>query len=235
VRQLAKVVLIELSKYKEWTEILGNDREHLIQEFQSRWYNVAVRYFSNIKGFVLPLSYDKLIVIADGLKLDQIEEVMSRLREEIMFSIDYSIGYGSNYIEAQRDAYEKLKSGKDKMRDYPNSLVYALHFDFNKFGENDLDVYQGYYKVMKIVSTFMEKAIEEGGLITYLGGDNFVGFFSAYPKNVFDKIETLDIKVGVGVGKNARESLYLAARALHYLRQNRGQKIRVEDLGNGSV
>jgi GTP cyclohydrolase IIa len=228
---------MEFIGYKEWTESLGYDREWKIQDIQSSIYKVVNDEISRVGGFALPVRYDGLIILADGIPSGSLLEIYTKVKEISPSKVSACIGYGKTPREAEINAHNCILnslSGEPKFDTFYDDNVVACHFDYNNFTllTRELSFYNAYMRIMRLYSKLSEIIYDIGGITQYLGGDNMIAFID---EDTLDKIikivENMDeIKVGIGIGKNARSAMAGATRALDEIRSKREDKWKVVKL-----
>lgn len=232
-----KILLMEFIGYKEWTESLGYDREWKIQDIQSSIYKVVNDEISRVGGFALPVRYDGLIILADGIPSGSLLEIYTKVKEISPSKVSACIGYGKTPREAEINAHNCILnslSGEPKFDTFYDDNVVACHFDYNNFTllTRELSFYNAYMRIMRLYSKLSEIIYDIGGITQYLGGDNMIAFID---EDTLDKIikivENMDeIKVGIGIGKNARSAMAGATRALDEIRSKREDKWKIVKL-----
>jgi GTP cyclohydrolase IIa len=228
---------MEFIGYKEWTESLGYDREWKIQDIQSSIYKVVNDEISRVGGFALPVRYDGLIILADGIPSGSLLEIYTKVKEISPSKVSACIGYGKTPREAEINAHNCILnslSGEPKFDTFYDDNVVACHFDYNNFTllTRELSFYNAYMRIMRLYSKLSEIIYDIGGITQYLGGDNMIAFID---EDTLDKIikivENMDeIKVGIGIGKNARSAMAGATRALDEIRSKREDKWKIVKL-----
>jgi GTP cyclohydrolase IIa len=232
-----KILLMEFIGYKEWTESLGYDREWKIQDIQSSIYKVVNDEISRVGGFALPVRYDGLIILADGIPSGSLLEIYTKVKEISPSKVSACIGYGKTPREAEINAHNCILnslSDEPKFDTFYDDNVVACHFDYNNFTllTRELSFYNAYMRIMRLYSKLSEIIYDIGGITQYLGGDNMIAFID---EDTLDKIikivENVDeIKVGIGIGKNARSAMAGATRALDEIRSKREDKWKIVKL-----
>lgn len=224
-----KIFLVELKGYKEWTESLGYDREWKIQDFQHEITKLVNRVIANYGGFLLPLRYDYLTIVADGVSNEALLGLYRELLSISPTEVRSCLGYGKTPLEAQRNAYECLKNTHSfKIEEFPDDKIVACHFDIDNFTNITFNTsaYDALLYLNNIYSNMNQYIYNIGGLSQYLGGDNLIAFINYENINkvleITDKID--NIKVGIGIGKNARSAMAKATEALDAIRRIREKK-----------
>jgi GTP cyclohydrolase IIa len=226
-----KILAIELYKYKDWTESLGIDREWLIQNEQHKLaYEINI-LSAELGAFLLPLRYDFFIILTDGIKNLHIKFLFEKIKQLSPVKPRACLSYGDTFIEAQKTATECIRTvepGNINLDEYPDEQIISSHFDINNFTKisTDISFYKAFINVNKLYSALSEKIYEIGGLSQYLGGDNILVFTDkSNIKNILNIVENMDdIKVGIGIGSNARISIKNSTKALEKIRELRNCK-----------
>jgi len=236
-----QITLIKLSGYREWTESLGPDREHLIQEVQGKLHSVLSRTFSAKGAIAHPLRYDLMIAVTNTLTVDDHLDVLRELQKISPVPVMMAIASGENTIEAERRASKLLNSTYNSHQviidgEVPdNSEVCIVHADLAESIRllTRYSVYETYEHIMNVYRQFRRIMTELGGIALYLGGDNMIGITT--PRIVIENIEKIrkfskenTIRIGIGVSSRPREAMKKATQALDELRQERKLEIRIE-------
>ncbi|ARM75823.1 GTP cyclohydrolase IIa [Acidianus manzaensis] len=225
-----KIFLIEQENYREWTESLGHDREWKIQEIQHQISNLLNRITAENNGFLLPLRYDFLAIIADGLSNQSLIDIYNKATEISPTKIKACLGYGKTPLEAERNAFNCIHKSDhnlylDKLND---EIVTVCHFDIDNFTSLTLNTsaYDAIIHFNNIYYKINDKLYRLGGLTQYLGGDNFISFINYENiKDIISMVNEIDnIKVGIGIGTNARNAMENATKALDNIRKTRDKK-----------
>lgn len=224
-----KVFLLEFDGYREWTESLGYDREWKIQDIQHEIVKLANLIASDYGGFVLSSRYDYLTVIADGIKNESLMHLYKEIASISPTKVKYCLGYGKTPLEAQRDAYNCLKHDfSNRIIELPDEEIVACHFDIDNFTKITFSTsaYDALTYFSDIYYSLSRYIYDIGGLTQYLGGDNFIAFINYENINKVLEISTKteNIKVGIGIGKNARLAMAKATEALDTIRKTRDKK-----------
>ncbi|BDC19212.1 GTP cyclohydrolase IIa [Acidianus sp. HS-5] len=228
-----KILLMEFIGYKEWTESLGYDREWKIQDIQSNVYKTVNDEISRTGGFSLPVRYDGLIILADGISTKDLLKVYAKIKEIAPTKIGVCLSYGKSPREAEANAHKCILSSlsETSFNELPDENVVACHFDYNNFTllTKELSFYTAYMKITRLYSMLSEKIYDLGGITQYLGGDNMIAFIN---EDIIDKVINIvqnmdEIKVGIGIGKNARSAMAGATKALDEIRVEREERWKI--------
>lgn len=226
MRGIVRIGVIEQVGYREWTERLGDDREWMIQSLQSEVYAAAQKEASKHGGFVLPIRYDIMLLLSSGLDEEShrsVLEVVSSLSE---VPVRMASSCSERPLDAVAEAWKALQSG-DGMFQYSRcggeEYAVVAHIDINNVTHATRlkGPVETYYDVVSLISGISRKAVDKGAIVQYLGGDNILAVLP-----LLGDVESLtrallvrgDLKAGVGVARKARDSLALAASALHDIR-----------------
>ncbi|MCE4615454.1 MAG: GTP cyclohydrolase IIa [Aeropyrum sp.] len=222
-----RVAVVEQVGYREWTESLGDDREWMIQSLQSEVYSAAQREASKHGGFVLPIRYDIMLILSSGLSHRQHASILSTITSMARVPVRMSSSCGETPLDAVERAWKLLAESSGNLV-YEEcgieEMVAVAHIDLNDVTKLTRIVGPviAYYEVVDIVSEITRKAQRLGVLVQYLGGDNILAVLpprESIENIVKELIVRSDLKAGVGVSKKARDSLAMAAHALHEIRE----------------
>ncbi len=226
-----KVLAVELYGYKEWTESLGYDREWVIQGVQ---HEIAMRInkaSAELGAFLLPLRYDFFALLVDGLGASQLQFIFNEIKRVAPVPVRGCVGYGESLVEAQREAstcLSEVSPGEIRAPRYKDEEIVSAHFDVDGFTgmTRSTSFYEAFLSVTRLYSSLSEKVYELGGISQYLGGDNIIAFFGSKGiERVVELVQRMDnVKVGIGVGRNARLSMMNATEALERIRLSRNAK-----------
>lgn len=224
-----KVGIMSLKNYREWTESLGSDREWIIQAFQHDFSSKLTKLLAEIGSFVLTYRFDSYIFLLDGVEINQLAERFEKIKEWSPVPISICYGYGKTFLEAERNC----NLSEDEIRKYDDEKVVVAHFDLDGFTRKKL-LFDAYLEVVELYNELTRKSMEIGAFTYYFGGDNIGIFLDANNIDKIKKLATLrkDLKVGIGIGKNARIALMNASLALHMLRINRNKKMEIVEVEN---
>ena len=216
--------VIEFKGYREWTESIGSDREWRLQITQSKIYLTLQEAASRVNGFILPLRYDYMLLVASGLPEKAVEKVYHSAVSVSPVPVSMSTACGATPKDAVARAWEHLGAGKglylgERCRE---DYVVAAHFDINNITQRTrrqglLDTYT---TVLSLIARLQEEAHRRGAISQYLGGDNVLALLPVdnYEEIIHDMLSLEDLKVGVGIASSSRKALTLAAEALHRIR-----------------
>ncbi|BCS92028.1 GTP cyclohydrolase IIa [Metallosphaera javensis (ex Sakai et al. 2022)] len=223
-----KVLIVELFNYREWTELLGNDREWKIQVNQHLLSSKMIWKASQMGSMVFPMRYDQSIMFADGIEIGRLRAFLNYVSRMAPVNIRACLGYGETPLKAQENGYSCLKElepGNFQLPAYPDSPIAVAHFDLNGFTDftNGTSTYRSFTEAQKFYFEIVEYVYSLGGIAQYMGGDNIV---TVIGPDVIDQIiarveNNQKMKVGIGIGRNAREAMRNATKALTEIRKDR--------------
>ncbi len=222
-----RVAVIEQVGYREWTESLGSDREWLIQVTQSRVYRAGQEAATEVGGFLLSLRYDIMLLLASNLSEGDVRFVHDSVAKVASVKVRTASSCASTPLEAVDRAWRMLTSLSPGEVEYEPCLgpeaVAVAHIDIDGITRltRELGPLKTYYMVLNMIYRVKGEAEKLGAIIQYLGGDNLLAVLplSRDPIEATSRIvEGEGLKAGVGVAMKARESLALAAEALHRIR-----------------
>ncbi len=227
--KLPRLTVIELHGYKGWTEILGYDREWLIQLRQSELYSLIQKLFSRNQGFVFPLRYDYYIALSNGIDKKVHEEIFTALLKSSpvpirMVSVSNPYPLSAQLIATRILAYSTknfhyIEGGEDPLT--------ILHIDVNNVIKTtyDTSIYEAYVEIIGFFNEIASIATRYGGISGYLGGDNIMVVIPLENMMKFVEIIPDYVKVGIGVSYTPRKSIELATKALDKIRTSRNKKM----------
>lgn len=244
-----KIGVLEQIGYREWTEEIGDDREWRIQRTQALFYSTVQDAASRRGGFVIPVRYDYMLVLASSLDARDLAFILETAKGASPVPVRMAAACGSTPVEAADRAWKLLpEAGEGGLAfeacEEPEYVAVG-HLDINNITEatRSEGVVKTYTAVMKTMAELATRAYERGAITQYLGGDNVLVVLPI--DGLSDVIEDLvmidDLKAGVGVAASARRALELAARALRAIRTGRvrGRIYEIRELpaqtGTGGV
>ena len=238
-----RVAVIEQVGYREWTESLGSDREWLIQVMQSRVYRAGQEAATEVGGFLLPLRYDIMLLLASNLSKSDVRLVHDAVAKVAAVKVRTASSCASTPLEAVDRAWRLLTALPPGEIEYEpcrdSEAVAVAHIDIDGITRltRELGPLKTYYLVLNTIYRVKGEAEKLGAIVQYLGGDNLLAVLplSRDPVEAASKIvEGEGLKAGVGVAFKARESLALAAEALHKIRTGAASE-RILVLSEGKV
>lgn len=218
---MPRLTLLEIHKYREWTEELGSDREGLIQIKQSTIYRELQQIFWSRNCFVLPFRYDYYIVLSNGLVENDLRELVNELENKTPYGIK-AVSIAHKYpVYALLKATRLIKSEKFYYESSSEDEVVVSHIDLNNITELSMEtsIYESYVEILSLNYYITKQVFSIGGITNYMGGDNLVAILPI--DKYLELVETLPsyLKIGIGVSRVPRRALELSTRALTSIRR----------------
>ena len=209
--------MLELVKYREWTETLGEDREWRIQVFQNGFLARLHEVSAEFSSFVITKDYNRYFFFVDNVDVPRLRSGLYSLKTPVEAIVCES--YGRSAKEALRNSTLCVREeGMDEE-------VVTIHLDYDYSTRERM----WWKNISRVRTTAQRVAKASEGVWHYLGGDNFVVFTNlrglAKAQGELSKLDV--IKAGVGIGKTAREALKGSAEALKKLRARRDRRVEV--------
>jgi len=216
---VVQITVIRLLGYREWTESLGFDREHTIQQVQARLHKVVSELFSKFYGFAHPLRYDVMIALTNGITREMHEDIYNRLLKESPVPISMGIASSPSPRLAESLASSiSLEPGVHAHSFEEKSRVAIAHLDFAGLTCLKSSAYNTYVFVDRIRSAVMQWMPDS--IVLYLGGDNMLIVLpECLDLAILHSIaKLLKTRIGVGISERPRTSIALATKSLEELR-----------------
>jgi GTP cyclohydrolase IIa len=243
VATATRLALIELVGYREWTEELGEDREWAIQLTQASLYRAAQDAAKEHGGFVIPLRYDYMVLLASSLDEAAHRDVVGAVASESPVPVRAASYCALSPLEALQGAQGVLRTlepGGLKVAECRHGEATAVaHVDVNNItGETARKgAYDAFIGVLRLHYALAEEAWRVGAIVQYLGGDNILVVLPPEKplettRRILGRIEDAlmpgdGLKAGVGLADLPREALRLAAKALHDIRAGLARELVV--------
>jgi len=239
-----QVTHIQIDNYGPWTVTPEPRREVDLQTLQSRLYADLSQLFGNREGYVFFTRFDNMIAVSNGLGMEAHELIQESVGNRYPVTMSLGVATGTTPVQALGDATSQLQEagsaqnkhrrevlrGRTIVEEYrTEDDVQIAHFDVNEATErytdqlNEFDTFirieQGYAELMR----YMREAHDS--LSFFVGGDNVIAVCPALDADdyhdaidhVNDAVE-VDLKVGVGRGRNAQSAGMDAKHALEECR-----------------
>jgi len=239
-----QVTHIQIDNYGPWTVTPEPRREVDLQTLQSRLYADLSQLFGNRDGYVFFSRFDNMIAVSNGLGMEAHELIQESVGNRYPVTMSLGVATGTTPVQALGDATSQLQEagsaqnkhrrevlrGRTIVEEYrTEDDVQIAHFDVNEATErytdqlNEFDTFirieQGYAELMR----YMREAHDS--LSFFVGGDNVIAVCPALDADdyhdaidhVNDAVE-VDLKVGVGRGRNAQSAGMDAKHALEECR-----------------
>lgn len=228
-----RITLLEQVGYREWTESLGSDREWFIQGTQAELYAVLQNVAAKHNAFPMAARYDYMLILTSNVSPEAHVELLEVIKKYSKVGVRMVSVCGRTPLEAEAKALtllSRVSVGSLAYVECPGEeLSLIAHLDLNNVTgiTKDIGVIKAYHKILELIGRIARIAEQEGGVIQYLGGDNVLVILPTI--NYIALVERLlvedDLKAGVGIARTPRESLKLAARALHDIRMDRSRRV----------
>ena len=228
---LVRVAVIEQVGYREWTESLGDDREWMIQLVQSRVYRAGQEAAAKVDGFLLPIRFDIMLLLASNLRPGEVGEVHRAIASASEVPVRTASACHSTPLGAVDEAWRRLRGlepGSWFFEPCEGGEVSAVaHIDINGITglTRRLGPLRTYYMVIDTLARIRLRGEKMGSIVQYLGGDNLLAVLppgvdptEAVEYLIIEEGRGEDLKAGVGLALKPRRSLALAAKALHKIR-----------------
>ena len=245
---MIQLTLIQLDNYGPWTELLGEDRESDLQILQSELYADLQRMFALKRGLVFFNRFDNMLAVSNGISVKEHEIILRSVSRRYPVSISMGVGSAELPYDAQvlaTKALQEIGSAQSESRKSTIShminnnggqeYVQVAHIDINGFTLHVTDresAYQSTYLIYSSTAILMRMFADKGALLFFNGGDNFVSVCNGLKKSdfkeIFDKFETsmnLNLKAGIGFGKNALDALSRANEGLTLIRYKKTDEV----------
>lgn len=225
VELLVQITVIRLVGYREWTESLGPDREHVIQSVQARMHSRLVELFSRVDAWAHPFRYDYLLAITNGIGANELAGIVRELGRDLPVPLSSGTYAHEKPSIAEREAFKlalRARPWENLVGNTGNDLVGIAHIDLVNSTANteETSSYLLYEHVWSVVNQVRLYLAPYGAVTLYLGGDNIVSIIQP----VIDEEELrpiarlLNARIGVGIAKRGRTAMKLATEALDELR-----------------
>ncbi|GGI82706.1 GTP cyclohydrolase IIa [Vulcanisaeta souniana] len=223
---MVQVTIIRLIGYREWTETLGSDREHVIQGIQAQLHRELVNGFSKVNAWAHPLRYDYLFAITNGVNREGLMSVIKDLGEYSPVPLSSGTYASDNPRIAEKEAFKlAMKAGPwgSLIGGVDDGLVAMAHIDLvdSTSSTEWTSSYQLYEHVWNVINQVRLYLAPYGGITLYLGGDNMISIVTPTirEEDLRPLSELINARVGVGIASNGRTAMKLATEALDSLRQ----------------
>jgi GTP cyclohydrolase IIa len=243
-----QVTHIQIDNYGPWTVTPEPRREPDLQTLQSRLYADLSQLVGNRGGYVFFTRFDNMVAVTNGLDVADHELVQESVANRYPLTMSLSVAAETRPVRALGTATEQLQdagSAQDERRrsvlrgrtidetDRTTDDVQIAHFDVNDATAhytdrlNEFDTFiaieQGYAELMQ----YMRRAHD--ALSFFVGGDNVIavcpaldaGDYREAVAHVGDAVN-VDLKVGVGRGRDAQDAGMVAKHALEECRATGG-------------
>ncbi len=225
-KPLVQVTIIRLIGYREWTETLGPDREHIIQGIQAQLHRELINEFSKANAWAHPLRYDYLFAITNGMNKEELMNIVKNLGEYSPVPLSSGTYADANPRVAEKEAFKlAIRAGpwESLIGGVNDDLVAMAHIDLvdSTSSTEWTSSYQLYEHIWNVINQVRLYLAPYGGITLYLGGDNIISIVTPTirEKDLSPLSELINARVGVGIASNGRRAMKLATEALDSLRQ----------------
>ena len=231
---MVQVTIIRLIGYREWTEGLGPDREHVIQRAQAQLHRELVEAFSKLNAWAHPLRYDYMLAITNGLDNVELIRIIKGLGDYSPVPLSSGTHSDISPRVAEKEAFRlaiKARPGESLVGDVDDGSVAMAHIDLidSTSSTEWTSSYQLYEHVWSVVNQVRLYLAPYGGVTLYLGGDNIVSIIQ--PMVNEDDLKPLanliNARIGVGISGSGRAAMKLATEALDMLRSRNGHGVLI--------
>ncbi len=162
----------------------------------------------------MPQRRDVLVFVANGVDTECLRGVTSKIERAAPVPLKFEVRCGPSPLEALKGREGDCETGP----------IAAVHVDLNGFTKEE--PYTAYVRALNVYATLLNASFAIGAIGSYLGGDNFLFFVDPSQLGAIERMGDIvkDVKIGIGIGENAREAVAKAAASLRYLRENRHAK-----------
>ncbi|GAB6945484.1 GTP cyclohydrolase IIa [Vulcanisaeta sp. JCM 14467] len=222
---MVQVTIIRLIGYREWTETLGPDREHIIQRVQAQLHGELINVFSRLNAWAHPLRYDYLFAITNGLNNYELTRIIKKLSEYSPVPLSGGTYADINPRIAEREAFRlvmKASPGESLIGGGDDGYAAIAHIDLidSTTSTEWTSSYQLYEYVWGVVNQVRLYLAPYGGITLYLGGDNIVSIVkpTINEADLRPLANLINARIGVGIAHSGRTAMKLATEALDSLR-----------------
>lgn len=244
---MIQMTLIQIDNYGPWTVTPRPRNESDLQILQSELFADVQRQFAMKKGLVFFTRFDNMLAITNGLDTEDHLRIQRSIRNRYPITISMGVGAAETPHEAQKLATIALQNkggakqkerkeilAVDSLAKNSENYVQVAHVDINSVTETLTDIESAFdtsFMVNKAQHYLMSKLIKKGGLVFFIGGDNFMcpcNGMSAEEieetlKELYDEIG-IGLKAGIGRGNNAEDAAYMADIGLENIRECNNEK-----------
>ncbi len=245
---MIQITIIQIDNYAPWTVTPIPRGEANLQILQASLYAELQRMFSDRKGIVFYTRFDNLIAVTNGIGVEEHKEIQEAISSRFPVTVSFGIACAENAMLAQElasRALQRLGSSRDPRRKEviavhslaEDGYVQIAHLDINGITATYTDkkpIYENYVLVNKVLNGLIDALAEKNSLVFFIGGDNYMSVCNGMKKEDFDDviehIEELygvELKVGIGIAKNADRASRLSSFALERIREGIADKIEV--------
>jgi len=236
---MIQMTLIQIDNYGPWTVTPTPRNEADLQILQAELYADLQRQFAAHQGLVFFTRFDNMLAVTNGMNLEDHRRIQKSIGNRYPITVSMGIGAAETPYDAQRNASRALQShGGAQSEERKEVLaidglvdegyVQIAHIDINGITETMTDIVPAYdtsFIVNRVQHFLMKKLINEGALLFFIGGDNFMSPCNGLePQGLLRIINEIDdeinvaLKAGIGKAPTAEKAAGLADLALEEIR-----------------
>lgn len=245
---MIQMTLIQIDNYGPWTVTPNPRTESDLQILQATLYAELQKQFAAKEGIVFFTRFDNMLAITNNISIEEHARIQRSIRNRFPITVSMGIGVAETPYEAQKKATIALQSNggaqsearkevlcSDGLVTKDNSFVQVAHIDINSITDTLTDIEPAYdtsFIVNKVQHYLMKKLIDEGALLFFIGGDNFMspcnGMSLDDIERVIDEVKEetgIDLKAGVGQAVTPEGATDLADIALEEIRAGHERQV----------
>lgn len=240
-----QMTVIQIDNYGPWTVTPNPRPEMRLQVLQSNIYSDIAQFIGEKGGYVFFTRADNMIAVTNGVDLNDHRRLQDRIDDRYPVSISLCVAVDSTPLTALMEANALLRDGGSAQDESRSELlrgvvlesdertaqdVQIAHFDVNSATEKytdrlcEFDTFVYMQRVYLSLASQLRDA--HGALTFFVGGDNFIAVGSDLHRRAYERTlddvygETgVDLKVGVGRDRSARNAGLAAKHALEVCRE----------------
>ncbi len=238
-----QLTLVQIDNYGPWTVTPQPKPEAELQILQAKLFADLEQEFASRGGLLFQTRVDNMLAISNGLDLDAHREIQKRVRESYPITLSMGIGVAETPYRAQELATHALQRiggsrspsrvgglGGQALTSKDENWVQIAHMDVNHVTSmtDSEPIYDTHLLLQRVHLQLIQHLARHGALVFYTGGDNFMapsnGIGRKELSSGFDKIRDelgVELKAGVGSGRNAETASKLAGEALQEIREGK--------------
>ena len=241
-----QISLLQLDNYGPWTVTPEPRREMDLQTLQSRLFADVAQYLGSRGAYVFPVRFDNMIAVTNGVDTDDLALLQETIGNRYPVTVSVSTAVGNSPAKALTDASAGLqRAGSAQDPDRSRQLcgdpvapgegsrtdLRVAHIDVVDATErytDRLNAFDAYVEIDRAYRALRDVLYEEHGALSFfVGGDNVVAVCPDLSALDFDlaldavrDTRSVDLRVGVGGGRTARDAGASAKEALERCRED---------------
>lgn len=243
--RLVQITVIQLDCYGPWTVTPEPKPESELQILQSKIYSALQERFASLGGLVFQARQDNMLAVSNGLSLEDHRRIQEEIAEEFPVTVSMGVGCAEKPYDAQVAATLALQSMGGSRNPERRSVlagrtvappdedwVEITHMDINHSTilTDTKPIYDTQLLVLETLAFLMKRMLRHGGIVFYMGGDNFMAVSNGIDEGVLMEILRdvklelgMELKAGVGKARRPLTSAKLASYALHDIRSGKSR------------